>query len=462
MPEQPLVRATLSEGDLRIPIEATFRAKYSLMVRALNGHPLREDLVYSKLEMELGGDQVEIGPCRFIADPGPENGFGGYLVCVDDVLDFENLILNNSSIKLQSTFATLPAVLSHKDMIKPAFKEYTANLTYDLSVYKKLFDDLDHEYRDEPATVRAQLQRTILDGEGRNFMSYLDDRLGELTELVSKFSKEENRRHGFYFRRQLWHIIQCSRIMKRGNLKPRGYSGDSEMMRMLYEDRFDGDSTFSKLMHKHPTEQPGSQAVRNRRRIIAEMIHRFSERRGIVPEGIKVLSVASGAAPELRSVFRAGSDAERFRVTLLDQDQIALHEAAEDIQGVEDLLGAKIRINFLNHSVRTMLLAPQLKDGLGRFDLIYSMGLFDYLTPRVAEALLGKLLQLLRPGGEMIVGNFHISNPSRYYMEYWLDWVLFYRTEGEFMSLLDTSPSKDRARIFFEDAGCQMFLQIEN
>ncbi|MCG8376667.1 MAG: class I SAM-dependent methyltransferase [Chlorobiales bacterium] len=172
--------------------------------------------------------------------------------------------------------------------------------------------------------------------------------------------------------------------------------------------------------------------------------------------------MASGAAPELRDVIRTASDAERFQVTLLDQDKIALHEAGAHIREVESRLGVRIGIEYLNHSVRTMLMAPQLKDGLGRFDLIYSMGLFDYLTPRVAAALLGKLIQLLRPGGEMIVGNFHVSSPSRYYMEYWLDWVLFYRTEAEFLSLLDNSPAKDRARTFFEDSGCQMFMQIEN
>ena len=97
----------------------------------------------------------------------------------------------------------------------------------------------------------------------------------------------------------------------------------------------------------------------------------------------------------------------------------------------------------------------------GKFDYVYSMGLFDYLTPPVAKAVIGKLYQILNGGGEMAIGNFHISNPSRYYMEYWLDWVLYYRTEHDFMDLL-MNVSAAEATILFEDTGSQMFLHVKN
>jgi extracellular factor (EF) 3-hydroxypalmitic acid methyl ester biosynthesis protein len=94
------------------------------------------------------------------------------------------------------------------------------------------------------------------------------------------------------------------------------------------------------------------------------------------------------------------------------------------------------------------------------FDYIYSMGLFDYLTPPVASAVLGKLYQILKPGGTMLIGNFHVSNPSRCYMEYWLDWVLYYRSEEEFTDLLGNAESAE-ANVFFEDSGSQLFLQVQ-
>ena len=49
--------------------------------------------------------------------------------------------------------------------------------------------------------------------------------------------------------------------------------------------------------------------------------------------------------------------------------------------------------------------------------------------------------------------------PSRIYMAYWNDWVIYHRTEEEFLDLLGGLPVKD-ASLFFEDSGTQMFLEI--
>jgi len=113
----------------------------------------------------------------------------------------------------------------------------------------------------------------------------------------------------------------------------------------------------------------------------------------------------------------------------------------------------------VRQSVRTMLRTPSLRDDWGRFDVIYSMGLFDYLVGPVARAVLTKLYDLLDPGGELIIGNFHVGNPTRIYMEYWMDWVLFYRTEEEMLALAAGLPG-GRARIDFEETRSQMFLRI--
>jgi len=45
-------------------------------------------------------------------------------------------------------------------------------------------------------------------------------------------------------------------------------------------------------------------------------------------------------------------------------------------------------------------------------------------------------------------------------MEYWVDWVLFHRTEEEFRSLLD-SRSPAQTAVLYDDTGSQMFLHIK-
>jgi len=66
----------------------------------------------------------------------------------------------------------------------------------------------------------------------------------------------------------------------------------------------------------------------------------------------------------------------------------------------------------------------------------------------------------LKPGGDMLIGNFHVSNPSRTYMEYWNDWVIYYRTGEEFVDLLRGVSSMETS-ISFEDTECQMFLHVK-
>ena len=291
-------------------------------------------------------------------------------------------------------------------------------------------------------------------------MGFLDEKLAELGKLVAGFTKAEREEHGFYLRKLVWNIILCSPIMTRTNLKPRGYAGDSEMMRMIYSNDYEGDSTFSKLMHKHPVEQPAAEAVRNRRSFIADWINAYRSRvTGSPKNRLHILSVACGPAFELRDLIDTPRKCRQMHFTLFDQDSYALLEAARVVDQVEKSLDEKLSVEYLRESVRTMLFTQQLSRRWGQYHLIYSMGLFDYLTPPVATAVLGKLYQLLLPGGQIVVGNFHPSNVSRVYMDYWLDWVLFHRTEEELMELASELPNAERS-VSADPSGIQLFLRI--
>jgi hypothetical protein len=45
-------------------------------------------------------------------------------------------------------------------------------------------------------------------------------------------------------------------------------------------------------------------------------------------------------------------------------------------------------------------------------------------------------------------------------MEYWFDWVLYYRTEGELLELLGDDVAADLS-VSFEESGTQMFLHVK-
>jgi len=460
MAEQEVeLQGYLEKDGKRVAITAAYASRLSLFVSFGKGDETEDGIEFNRLVLYLSDEEVEFCKCRFTSER-THKGFMGRLIFIDDVYDFENIIFRKKFVNIQTSFDNLPLVLSQKDRIRDSFKNYASKVVYDLAVYKYFFDDLDRKYANESEKVRQVAQRILIEKEGRKFMHFFDSTLEELEREIADFDKKDHQSHGFYFRKQVWEFILGSEFLRRTNLKPRGYVGDSQMMTVCYENDYRGNFVFNKLMHKHPLETDAAHAVRNRRLLIPQVLHEVQEEfPGLSKWGFRFMSVASGSAVELHDLFMTADDFEAFHCTLLDQDPRALNEARE---GIEQIVNAKridAKVDYLNESVRRMLRSPQLSERWGRFHFIYSMGLFDYLTPPVAKIVLKKLYELLFPGGQLLIGNFHINNPDRYYMEYWMDWVVYHRTEETFVGLLDGIQGAESS-VSFDEKGIQMFLNV--
>ncbi len=455
--------------DGRLHFRALAASPHTLYIEFLEPPAPPHESEFLGAQIVVRGHAIALCPCKFLAHPQPNRRAGdpsdaigdGQLVFLEDVYDFTLLFKDGAVTELAHRLRQLNVVWGRKAEIIPAFRNYTADLVYDLQVYRAIFDAIDRDLEGASPAVIAHTQNAAIAHAYPRFRVFLDKNLERLQKETHAFSKQEHERHGFYFRKHLWDVIMASRIMQRTNLKPRGYAGDSVMMRLIYEMDFVGTTIFAKMMHYHPLETPAAQSVRNRAEIIAERLADV-RRQGSSAERapLRVMSVACGPAWELRGMLSSPEDFANVEFALLDQDREALDEAESEVRRNEQRRGARLRAFFICDSVRTMLRTPRLSDAWGHFDFLYSMGLFDYLIEPVARAVLAKLYELLRPGGEILLGNFHPQNPTRTYMEYWLDWVLFYRSEEEFLDLAYGLPGAEAA-IRFEDTGCQMFLTIK-
>ena len=69
------------------------------------------------------------------------------------------------------------------------------------------------------------------------------------------------------------------------------------------------------------------------------------------------------------------------------------------------------------------------------YDLVYSAGLFDYLKDRMVRRAGARLVDALAPGGNAVIGNFDVANPTRPFMELILDWPLYHRSAGDLRRL---------------------------
>ncbi|MCY2996300.1 MAG: class I SAM-dependent methyltransferase [Planctomycetota bacterium] len=215
--------------------------------------------------------------------------------------------------------------------------------------------------------------------------------------------------------------------------KPRGYAGDATMLDYIYGvDEEQGPPEDTTDLGRHifaaTTGSTICEAVRARRRLVAEMIDRLALE---IPRP-KLLSIAAG---HLREADLTGALKQRRlgRWVAFDVDTDSLQEVQKCYanHGVEAVAG----------SVR-QLFGKRL--GLGEFDFIYSTGLYDYLQQPIGKRLTERMYEMLRPGGQLLIANLLPTVGERGYMETYMDWHLTYRTHPQ---MLDLATSVDQTRI---------------
>lgn len=213
--------------------------------------------------------------------------------------------------------------------------------------------------------------------------------------------------------------------------KPRGYAGDAEMMDYIYswEELWPPppSSQLGQWLFQYTTNAPASQGVRARRGFIAHVLDQVAESQRLP----HVLAIASGHLREAQ--LTSGIRRRRFgRFVALDGDSRSLDEVQRCYGpfGVETLV---MRI--------ARLLSPRIQ--LGSFDVIYSLGLYDYLDAPLGQRLTARLFDMLRTGGRLIVANFLPEIRDVGYMEAYMDWRLIYRTRHEMLDLTRDIPQAE-------------------
>jgi chemotaxis methyl-accepting protein methylase len=234
-----------------------------------------------------------------------------------------------------------------------------------------------------------------------------------------------------YFRHRMAELLYQSPFSKRSVEKPLGYAGDFEMMNILYREENLGDSLFAKCLHRCYLNFKNAQAVRNRvdyfHKAILSTIEKSPSDRPV-----RILSVACGPAEEIqRLLLDRAIPWERVEIHLLDQDLGALRNAQAGIRLSTHGLDRTPSVKYLHMAIKNVIV-----DGIdGKYDLIYSAGLFDYLSDPVAKMAAQTLTENLTTGGKLVIGNFTAVSGMRLGMDLILDWKLIYRSEVELRRL---------------------------
>lgn len=223
-----------------------------------------------------------------------------------------------------------------------------------------------------------------------------------------------------------------------------GYSGDFEMINDIYQ------------MHTSPAQhlrrwdlyfhaQAAPNAVRNRKSYFHQLLGSHAAESGHA--AFHVLNVASGSARDMREWMLDNPEQEVF-FDCVDAEIHAIECARKACAPFMH------RVKFYHRNVLRFL-------PTNGYNLVWSSGLFDYLSNRSFAHLLKALIAVTRPGGEVVVGNFSDFNPSRDYMELFGDWVLKHRTREHLWELaLRAGAHADAIEVNWEPEGVNLFLHI--
>ena len=95
------------------------------------------------------------------------------------------------------------------------------------------------------------------------------------------------------------------------------------------------------------------------------------------------------------------------------------------------------------------------------YALVWSAGVLDYLSDRLAIRFIRRAFKAVRPGGEVAIGNFSLTNPSQPYMEVVGRWYLFHRSPTELARLgAEAVATPCAIRVGMESEAVNLFLHM--
>ncbi|MBN2298478.1 MAG: class I SAM-dependent methyltransferase [Deltaproteobacteria bacterium] len=396
--------------------------------------------------------------------------------CIDDKVisrigcNFENMIDISSIIKvdkvtrLQNEYLDFIHSMAVEDNLDEEFVHLTSHLHFILSNFQhKLKEEEDKILEENDESFQASLLETL-----RNLTF---EALNEVTirfcnnfaNIVERFiDSKEHFIHREFFQKRLNEFFMKSELFIRAYTKPLGYAGDYEMMNIIYRNSFEGKDIFSQVMNKIDCEGAASRAVRNRREYFCKKIQSMFEN---TPDDkpIRIVSIACGPCLEISdflSRLNNGRNHCTIEIVAMDQDANALADSQKRLSPLINGLES-VSVQYVQGNIKALIVGKEKEKAPYKdADLIYTTGLFDYLSANASNRLILELYSFLKPGGTLIIGNFGMHNPQRFKMEYGSEWVLIHRSEEDLMELTKGLPQDAAMNVEKEPEGINLFLNI--
>ncbi|HXF90496.1 MAG TPA: hypothetical protein VNJ29_01035, partial [Candidatus Nitrosotenuis sp.] len=350
------------------------------------------------------------------------------------------------------------------DKADSTFKTQVADIRYFLEKIKKVLDAEEESLKSEVSGIRKSIEKKLISDVAKEAFEYLDRSFENLNGIVKNFNSEQHNIHKEYFQSHLHPLFLLSPFVLRCFTKPLGYAGDYEMMDMIYRDPDEGNTLFSRLLNIYSCYHiRPARASRNRipylLKQISNVVNKVIEKDGNAKA--KISSIACGPANEITDFIKNSEKSNQCEINLIDIEPEALYTSQDRLLALKALNRHDVKITFQNKSIKQIIQESKKNSAQHKQHIIYSAGLFEYLSHETAARLVEVLYETLDFGGTLIIGNFDPSNEFKCFMDYVAEWYLIYRTKEEMLSLANGIPQYRNIWCESEETGINNFLVIE-
>jgi len=357
-----------------------------------------------------------------------------------------------ASRRLRERMATIGQQVKEGSQQTGALTDAWARMSASVEALKEILNQAEKEALRNHDQIPTSLCNEIEQGF-QQFTHNINDQIGNGPCSDPALSESVRQEIGARLQREVLPYLLLTRTAERWYAKPRGYAGDFLTIDWIYDNNPQGVGRLGPLLDRCFLNLEAAQAVRNRRGLLAEHIQSTLEQ--TTGQTARITSLACGPAAEIFDVFGTLDDPTRLRATLIDIDLQALAFVSDKC----DRHQLRRQMELVNGNLVYLATGrQQLK--LNPQDLVYSIGLIDYFSDKFVITLLNYVYSLLRPGGKVVLGNFHPKNPNKALMDYILDWKLIHRSEADMNRLFESSSfAQPCTDIRFEQAGVNLFAE---
>jgi hypothetical protein len=384
--------------------------------------------------------------------------FDDFLLDMEEVLELRSIQAWRTS-GASARMKELPWALAGHDR----YKSLVADLRLRLDDTRRELDLLEarlpwHVLHGDENAARAAIVGQLRDDFVPDVLELSEAIDGAVREVPGAYgsaaAKEWSRRHVDDF-------LMQSPGLHRARHKPFGYPGDYELMNFMYGDEFVGSTLFARAVQLAFNQTRAAQAVRCRKDLVKSELKALLTRRPHARRPIRILSIAAGPARELVELFQdLGPLPVPVEIVLFEQERNALAHAWRRLQAVGAMRRpGPLRVTFLHDSIKRLLRDETLFAQFGKFDVVYTCGLYDYLQQRTAVVLTRRLAAATAQGGRLLVANM-VDHPTRWLMDFHLEWLLVYRTREELLDIGARAVPGASLRIIEEQSRANPFLEL--